>query len=278
MTSAPVQVDDVVITAETLRKEIEAGRDVVILDVHRDAAGHQGQARLPGAHAVTLTTDLVGAPSGGTGNLPLPTAEHVQEVVRRWGINTDSVVVAYSQEHPALAARAWWTLKWAGVPDVRVLDGGTVQWLAVGGEVTLTEAQTGAEGTFVVRTGALPTLSADDAAALARSGALLDARVAAGYAGTSGGGHIPGAQSLPVDALLGDDGRLADDEKLRQVYDAVGADGQTPIGAYCGGGTSATLTVLALAKIGIGAALYPGSFSEWSSDPTRPVAAGDQPG
>ena len=81
-----------------------------------------------------------------------------------------------------------------------------------------------------------------------------------------------------MDALLGEDGRLVDDETLRQVYKSVGADGQAPIGAYCGGGTSATLTVLALAKIGISASLYPGSFSAWSSDPARPVAVGDQPG
>jgi thiosulfate/3-mercaptopyruvate sulfurtransferase len=274
VTATPVHVDHIVISAEKLRRKIAAGRDVVVLDVRRDAAGNQGHARLPGAHAVTLTTDLVGPQAPGSGNLPLPTDAQIQDAVRRWGVNAESVVVAYSQEHPALAARAWWTLKWAGVPDVRVLDGGTAEWSAAGGSLDTDPAEV-AEGTFAVRTGSLPTLDAAGAAAVARSGVLLDARAAEGYAGTSGGGHIPGAVSLPVDRLLGQDGRLTDNEELRAL---PGADGQVPVGAYCGGGTSATLTVLALAKIGVTAALYPGSFSAWSSDSTRPVVTGAEAG
>jgi thiosulfate/3-mercaptopyruvate sulfurtransferase len=274
MTTAPVQVNHLVITAEKLRKKIGAGRDVVILDVRRSADGHQGQARLPGSHAVTLTADLVGPVTPDSGNLPLPTQEQIQDAVRRWGINADSIVVAYSQENPALAARAWWTLKWAGVPDVRVLDGGPAQWQAIGGEL-VTDTAEGAAGTFVARTGALPTLNADQAAALARSGLLLDARNTVGYTES---GHIPGAVSLPLDRLTGGDGRLLDDDELRRLYGVAPADEQGLVGAYCGGGTSATLTVLGLAKIGITATLYPGSFSAYSSDPARPVVVGNQPG
>jgi thiosulfate/3-mercaptopyruvate sulfurtransferase len=127
----------------------------------------------------------------------------------------------------------------------------------------------------VTRIGALPTLDSEQAAALARSGLLLDARNTAGYTDS---GHIPGAISLPFDRLTGDDGRLLDDDELRRVYHAAGVNGQGVVGAYCGGGTTATLTVLGLAKIGIAAALYPGSFSAYSSDPARPVNVGEQPG
>ncbi|MGH3641346.1 MAG: sulfurtransferase [Mycobacterium sp.] len=277
MTTTPVGVQQVLITAEALRQQLDAGGDVVILEVRRDITDQPVAGRIPGARAVALTADLVGPRTQDSGNLPLPSDEQVQDVVRRWGINADSVVVAYSPENPALAARAWWTLKWAGVPDVRALDGGTDQWVAAGGTL-VSDVPADAAGTFVVNTGSLSTLDADGAAALARSGVLLDARGIEGYVGEPGGGHIPGALSLPAGKLVGPDGTLASDDELRALYASTGADGQVPVGAYCGGGTSATLTVLALAKIGITATLYPGSFSAWSSDSARPVATGDQPG
>lgn len=266
MTASTVDVSRVLISPEKLRHKIEVGRDVVVLEVRR-APGTESQ--VPGAHAVALETDLVGERSAGSGNLPLPSDQQIQDAVRRWGINSDSIVVAYSPENPALAARAWWTLKWAGVPDVRVLDGN-----ADLGTVPAKDAA----GTFVVTTGSLPTLDADQAAELARSGVLLDARGVEGYVGESGGGHIPGARSLPAGWLVGPDGQLKDDDELRTLYGSTGASGQVAVGAYCGGGTSATLTVLALAKLGIPAALYPGSFSAYSSDPERPVVAGGEPG
>jgi thiosulfate/3-mercaptopyruvate sulfurtransferase len=276
MTAASIDVNHVVISVEKLTKKLGAGRDVVILEVWRDGPG-DGQDRLPGARTVTLSTDLVGPRTADSGNLPLPTPEQIQEAVRRWGVNNGSIVVAYSPENPALAARAWWTLKWAGVPDVRVLDGGPSEWVDAGGELAAGTAAPVA-GDFTVRTGSLPVLDAEQASALARSGALLDARNIDAYTGTSGGGHIPGAHSLPAGELVDPAGRLHPDEELRDRYAAVGADSTAPVGAYCGGGTSATLTVLALAKLGITAALYPGSFSAYSADAQRPVATGAQAG
>ncbi|MGU3502134.1 sulfurtransferase [Mycobacterium sp. C31M] len=276
MTAAAIDADRLVIVAEKLRRKREAGRDVVVLEIWRDGR-REGLGRIPGARAVALTTDLVGAASASAGNLPLPTADQIQDVVRRWGIHAESIVVVYSPENPALAARAWWTLTWAGVPDVRVLDGGVDEWVAAGGELADDEPAVDA-GTFTVSTGALPTLDTEQAAALARSGVLVDARGSDAYRGSTGGGHIPGARSLPAGDLVADRSRLLGDDGLRSALSAVGADGTRSIGAYCGGGTSATLTVLALAKLGITAALYPGSFSAYGSDPARPVAAGDEPG
>lgn len=273
MTTASVDVARVVITGEKLRHKIETGRDVVILEVRRNASSDPTGNGIPGAHAVALETDLVGERSEGSGNLPLPSPQQVQDAVRRWGINADSIVVVYSPEQPALAARTWWTLKWAGVPNVRVLEGGLSEWEAAGGQPG-SPADVSEAGTFVVQTGSLPVLDADESAALARAGVLLDARAVSGYVGEPSGGHIPGARSLPGPSVLGDAGALKDDDELRALFGTAGVDADQPVGAYCGGGTSATLTVLALAKLGITASLYPGSFSAYSSDPTRPVAVG----
>lgn len=170
MTTTPVDVDRIVISAEDLRAELGAGGDVVVLEVWRDAAA-PGSARIPGVRPVSLTVDLVGSSTPASGNLPLPTAEQIQDDIRRWGINADSLVVAYSPEHPALAARAWWTLKWAGVPDVRVLDGDGTWLAAAGGGRAADRRDTGA-GTFTVRIGSLPTLDAEQAAKLGISAAL----------------------------------------------------------------------------------------------------------
>jgi thiosulfate/3-mercaptopyruvate sulfurtransferase len=230
VTTTPVGVQQVLITAEALRRQLDAGGDVVILEVRRDTPDQLGAGRIPSARAVALTADLVGPRTQDSGSLPLPSDEQVQDVVRRWGINADSVVVAYSPENPALAARAWWTLKWAGVPDVRVLDGGTDQWVAAGGTL-VSDVPADAAGTFVVNTGSLSTLDAEGAAALARTGVLLDVRGIEGYVGEPGGSHIPGALSLPAGKLVGPDGTLASDDELRALYASTGADGQVPVGA-----------------------------------------------
>ncbi|WP_214105781.1 sulfurtransferase [Acrocarpospora catenulata] len=278
-TSSAVDTSDVVITAEQLRDQLHSGRPVVILEVRREPSDEEesSESRLPGAQLVTLTTELVGPRTADSGDFPLPTEDQIQDAVRRWGIDDDTLVVVYSREAPALASRAWWTLRWAGVPDVRYLDGGLPAWIAIGGEVS-SEVPAIRKGSFTVAPGSLPVLSTEAAGALARSGVLLDARDDARYSGHPEGGHIPGARSLPASRNLGADGLLKSEEELRTAYEAAGLNEQAQWGAYCGGGTAATLNVLALARLGITAALYPGSFSAWSSDPSRPVAKGNEPG
>ncbi|MEU8177155.1 rhodanese-like domain-containing protein [Microbispora hainanensis] len=278
MTATPVEVKSPVISAEELRRKLAKGRDVVLLEIRRKLDPAQGeQGRLPGAHVVELISQLAGPRHPGSGDNPLPGERQIQESVRRWGVNENSIVVVYTRENPAIAARAWWTLTWAGVPDVRYLDGGVDAWQAAGGEL-VTQAPPEREGDLTVKTGSLPTLDAGQAAALARSGVLLDARPDAAYTGLNGGGHIPGALSRPSAGNLGADGLLKSDEDLRAEYAALGAGGERAVGVYCGGGVGATLDILALAKLGVTAALYPGSWSAWSSDPARPVATGGQPG
>ena len=282
MTDTDPQATDVVISAAGLLAELAAGPDTVLLEVRREDSAEARAAyqagHLPGAHFVTVAAQLAGPRSALSGSYPLPAASAIQSDIRRWGINPGSLVVVYSPESPAIATRGWWVLRWAGVPDVRYLDGGAAAWQAAGGSLSTSEPAEGG-GTFTVTTGSLPTLDTDDAAKLARTGLLLDARGPDAYAGGQAGtGHIPGALSAPGTANVGADGLLKTAEELQAHYAALGADGQSEVGAYCGGGVAATLDILALTRLGVPAALYPGSWSAWSADPARPVATGDQPG
>ncbi|HET9654993.1 MAG TPA: rhodanese-like domain-containing protein, partial [Kineosporiaceae bacterium] len=131
--------------------------------------------------------------------------------------------------------------------------------------------------------GRLPVLAADDAAALARTGVLLDARAGERYRGEtepidSRAGHVPGAISAPAAMNLLPDGRFRPAGELRERFAALGADGSRPVGVYCGSGVTAAHEIAALALAGVGAALYAGSWSQWSADPARPAATGPQPG
>jgi thiosulfate/3-mercaptopyruvate sulfurtransferase len=176
------------------------------------------------------------------------------------------------------AARAWWLLRWTGHPEVRVLDGGLAAWTG-----TLSpELPAPAPGTFAPAPGAVPLLDADGAAALARTGLLLDARAGERYRGEVEpidpvGGHIPGALSAPTTENVAADGRFLPAAELADRFKALGASDAPEVGVYCGSGVSGAHEVLALAVAGIPAALYVGSWSEWSHDSSRPVAVGPDP-
>lgn len=247
----------------------------MVLEVTRTAPGASAAAtwddgRIPGAHAVDFA-DLVGEPGLGTGATPLPSAAQLRELVVRWGIHDHSTVVVATADHPSTATRVWWVLRWAGLADVRFLDGGRDAWLTQGSALSTAAPREGG-GTATVSLGSLPTVGAEAAGELAREGRLLDARSADAYAGSDDGstptGHIPGAVHLPASSAL-DGGYLADPESLRELY-APYLDG-APLAASCGSGVAATVDLLALATLGVSAALYPGSFSGWVSE-GRPVS------
>ncbi len=282
------------ISATELAQEIE---QVAVLDVRwelttahttagRDAydTGH-----VPGAFFVDLDTELASPPGEG-GRHPLPDPAVVQRLLRRAGISRSSRVVCYDGRESYAAARAWWVLRWLGIADVRVLDGGYAAWLAAGLPVSTVEPD-GRGGDVVVSPGSLPTLDADSAAALARDGLLLDARAPERYAGDTEpidpvAGHVPGAVNSPTTAWLSADGTFRPDlaehwaairgASTRAVGDRAGAG--RGVGVYCGSGVTAAHHVLALAEVGVEAALYPGSWSEWIRDPSRPVATGTDAG
>ncbi|MEU6144630.1 sulfurtransferase [Streptomyces sp. NPDC047081] len=236
------------------------------------AAGH-----IPGAVYVVLDSELASAP-GERGRHPLPDLAVFGAAMRRAGVSAGTPVVVYDGGQGWAAARAWWLLRWTGHPDVRVLDGGLPTW-----EGALeTSAPTPAEGDFTPVPRDAGLLDADGAAVLARSGVLFDARAGERYRGEVEpidrvGGHIPGAVSAPTNENVGPDGRFRPAEELAERFKSLGAAGGSDVGVYCGSGVSGAHEVLALAVAGIDAALYVGSWSEWSSDPSRPVAVGAEP-
>lgn len=238
------------------------------------AGGH-----VPGAVPVDLDRDLA-APAGdrSRGRHPLPDPGDLQASLRRWGIRAGSTVVAYDDADSSSAARAWWLLRWAGLTDVRVLDGGLAAWVAAGqpltGEVPAPEL-----GDVVVLPGGMPVLDAAAAGAVAADGVLLDARVEGRYRGEFEpvdlvAGHIPGARSAPLSGNVDATGRFLAPDRLRERFAALGVTGGGTVGAYCGSGVTAAQEVLALELAGVPAALYAGSWSEWVADPGRPVATG----
>ncbi|WP_439812754.1 sulfurtransferase [Streptomyces sp. P9-2] len=278
-----------IISASELADALRSERPPVLLDVRwqlSTAAGSgqpfDGRAayasgHIPGAVFVDLDRELASAP-GPRGRHPLPDLEVFGAAMRRAGVSVGTPVVAYDGGIGWAAARAWWLLRWTGHPDVRVLDGGLPAW---DGPLE-TEAPTPAEGGFVPKPAEGGVLDADGAAELARSGVLLDARAGERYRGEVEpidpvGGHIPGALSAPTSENVDADGRFRPAAELRARFGEVGVTEGVPVGVYCGSGVSAAHQVLALAIAGIPAALYVGSWSEWSSDPERPVAVGPDP-
>ncbi|MFG2523381.1 sulfurtransferase [Streptomyces sp. NPDC048527] len=280
-----------IISATELASESTGGTPPVLLDVRwqlsvakaAGAAAFDGRAEyeaghISGAVFVDLDADLAG-PAGASGRHPLPDVDSFGAVMRQAGVSADRDVVVYDGGQGWAAARTWWMLRWTGHPSVRVLDGGLGAW-----EGPLeTAVPSPVPGTFEPAPGAVGLLDADGAAALARSGILLDARAAERYRGDVEpidrvGGHIPGAVSAPTSQNVAQDGRFLPADALASRFKSLGASGGSgEVGVYCGSGVSGAHEVLALAVAGIDAALYVGSWSEWSSDESRPVATGPEP-
>jgi thiosulfate/3-mercaptopyruvate sulfurtransferase len=241
------------------------------------------QSHIVGAVYASLDEDLSGPIiRGQTSRHPLPEVEVFVETLSRWGIDASVQVVAYDGSGGAMAARLWWMLRWLGHEAVAVLDGGWPKWQAEGRPVT--------DGTeladprhFLPRLRPELLYQAGDVVTMMDKPGicLLDARSADRYRGENEtldpvAGHIPGARSLPYGGNLSKDGTFLPVETLRTRYQA--ALGGTPAEEavfYCGSGVTAAHNVLAVAHAGLGdAKLYAGSWSEWITDPARPVATG----
>lgn len=269
-----------------------AGQDPpAVLDVRWRLGGPPGTGaylagHLPGAAFVDLDQDLA-APPGPGGRHPLPEADAFQAAMRRLGVCDGRGVVVYDENDSLAASRAWWTLRYYGHAQVRVLDGGYRAWVTAGRPVV---AGSGAAtpGDFTAQPGHMPLLGADGAAALTRAGWLLDARAGERYRGEIEpidpvAGHIPGAVSAPTAGNVTKDGHFRSAAELAGRFAALGivAPQELPapaVGAYCGSGVTAAHQVLSLGIAGIPAALYVGSWSHWVTDPDRGVATGPEPG
>jgi thiosulfate/3-mercaptopyruvate sulfurtransferase len=276
-----------IVSVAELKEDLDSGVAPLLLDVRWNLGGPPGldeyrRGHLPGARFVDLDRELAGRPGDGRGRHPLPEVGAFEAAMRGAGVNDSSAVVVYDAGGGLSAARAWWLLRFHGHHGVRLLDGGVAAWIAAGQPLT-TDTPVEADGDFTARPRSMPVLDAAAAGRLAREGILLDARAAERYRGEVEpvdpvAGHIPGARSAPTTANLGPDGTFLAREELRARFAELGVGGDAAVGAYCGSGVTAAHEVLALAVAGISAALYPGSWSEWVSDPSRPLAAGPDPG
>ncbi|MCH9666368.1 MAG: sulfurtransferase [Actinomycetia bacterium] len=275
--------EDVLITADELARRLAAGEAVTLLDVRWELGDPDGAAayergHLPGAVYVSLDDELTDHSVAGRGRHPLPSGHDLQAAARRWGVRSGVPVVVYDDWNRAGSSRAWWVLTAAGIPDVRILDGGLSAWageLHTGtvtpdpGEVTVAHHD--------LNTGALRTITADVASEGGRI--LLDARAPERYRGETEtvdpvAGHIPGALNVPSPSLLTRDGAWRSGSELTRLFDEHRVSPGADIAVYCGSGVTAAVVIAGLAAVGVDAALFPGSWSEWSADPTRPVATG----
>ena len=274
--------DRVLVEADDLRARLARGERMTLLDVRGSITGPPGRPQheaghVPGAVFVELETELSGTPGEG-GRHPLPDPAAFQAAMRAAGVDDDVPVVAYDGATSLYAARLWWLLTDAGHPDVRVLDGGFAAWTAGGYPVETGPSPEATPGGFVARSGQRDRVDVDQIVAEPDAFTLVDVRAAERYRGEVEpmdpvAGHIPGAVNRPAAQLLDEDARFRPATEVAAAYAGVDA----PV-LYCGSGITAAQALLALESAGIeGARIYPGSWSDWISDPQRPAATGAKP-
>ena len=258
---------------------------MVLADVRWTLNGPPGRpayeaGHLPGAVYVDLESELTThGPEGG--RHPLPDPDVFQRAMRRSGVSAATPVVVYDGATSLAASRLWWLLTDAGHPDVRVLDGGYDAWLAAGLPVETGPGPAPAAGDFVVESGHRRVVDAEAVAALGRVGTgpvLVDVRAADRYAGENEtidpiAGHIPGAVNRPSMANLTESGGFKAAPEIARAYADLPGE---PV-LYCGSGITAAHTLLALETVGRTGSIYPGSWSDWITDPDRPRATGPTP-
>jgi thiosulfate/3-mercaptopyruvate sulfurtransferase len=264
---------------------------VVVVDCRFDlaaiAAGRSAylEAHIPGARFADLNEDLSAAPHAQSGRHPLPDRATFAAFLGTLGIGNDTQVIAYDKANSAFAAHFWWMLRWAGHPDVAVLDGGFDAWLAMGGAV---ESGTSScpPRRFTLHAAGAPVVTSQEVLAAVQCGdrLIVDARAPERYAGQVEpldpvAGHIPGALNAPFTGNIDAAGRFLPRAQLRERWlQILGARAPHALIAMCGSGVTACHNLLALDAAGLpGAALYAGSWSEWIRDPGRPVVTGSMP-
>lgn len=276
------------ISVPALDQALAGGADMLLVDCGYDLADTDKGRRdyreghLPGARYLHLGEDLSGAMTGANGRHPLPDREAFAARMRALGLRQGQQVVAYDGVGNFYAARLWWMLRWIGHEAVAVLDGGKAAWVEAGLPLEAGEVAQGPAGDFT----AGPSLVAQPATAdeiLADIGGgrfqVLDARDGARFAGGPDAldpvsGHIPGARNRFFRDNLASDGRFRPAGELAAEFSAL-LQGK-PAVLQCGSGVTACHNALAMEIAGLsGARLYPGSWSEWISDPARPVATGE---
>jgi thiosulfate/3-mercaptopyruvate sulfurtransferase len=279
--------DTVLISVSELMRRLANDQLPVILDVRwrldqPDGYADYRTSHIPGAVYVSLEDELSDHRRSGRGRHPLPSGTDLQAAARRWGLTGGRPVVVYDDWNRAGSARAWWVLTAAGVTDVRILDGGLSAWIAAGGALQ--------SGLSAPVPGDV-TVAGDDLYASARATlsaqqisdgmvpTLLDARAPERFRGEVESvdpvaGHIPGARNLPSTSVLASDGTFLTETGLIDLFEQSDVDISAHVGVYCGSGITASVLLAALTATGVDAALFPGSWSQWCTEPGRGAALG----
>lgn len=267
--------------------ELLGNEDLRIVDTRwyladpAEGAAEYVRHHIPGAIFLDLERDL-GAP-GGPGRHPLPDPTVFAETLGQAGISNQHRVVAYDDSGGSVAARLWWMLRHIGHQQVQVLDGGYSAWWN-SGLPTTSEVPSWPVVSFTADVRTNDIITGEDLSNRLGDVVLLDARASERYAGHKDpidpvAGHIPTAVSAPYAENTGLDGRFLPVEQLRKRFLRLGAGGKTPVITYCGSGVTACSNILSAVVAGLPAPqLYPGSWSDWCTNPGRPIATGPQPG
>ncbi|MGE4370049.1 MAG: sulfurtransferase [Burkholderiaceae bacterium] len=225
------------------------------------------EGHIHGAVYAQIREVFASPPTLQTGNLPLPDISVLQARLRQWHVTQDTEIIVYGPSM-ALAARAWWVLRWAGLSRVRVLDGGMKAWVACGGGLAQGDylpAMHDAASDVVLRSDSLPSISVQEVDALDDSVLLIDARDEPSYLA----GCIPGAVNLPASELWTPASNLRTSQEIQELFRQAGALSGKDVVVYCGGGVLSALEVLVLGALGKRTRLFVGSWSEWSRCPSR---------
>lgn len=280
---------DTLISADDLAAVQNSGAALMLLDCSFELtdleAGQRAYAagHVPGARYLHLEHALSAEKTGRNGRHPLPSRERFARTMAALGLHAGTQVVAYDNAGGMFAARLWWMLRWAGHPAVAVLDGGIAGWKAAGHPLSTDAPAALPAGNFGLAPSLVATVSYEEVKANidAQGRLVLDARAPDRFRGENEtmdpvGGHIPGARNRLFKDNLGPDGRFKSAIQLRQEFDAITGGRPAPqLINQCGSGVTACHNLLAMEVAGLpGAALYPGSWSEWSAQPGAPIATG----
>jgi thiosulfate/3-mercaptopyruvate sulfurtransferase len=275
------------IQVEQLRELLRRGEPVVLLDSRfdlfkPDAGRSEWQAaHLPGSLYLNLDTDLSGRKTGRNGRHPLPERADFALTLGRAGITPASVVITLDAQSGVYASRAWWMLRWMGHDAVAVLDGGLGAWVEAGGRLNTEPTTKVTAPPYPERPALVESVNTSSLASSLGRVRLIDARAPERFRGEvepldPQAGHIPGALNRFFKDNLDADGRFKPVDQLRREFaPLLGKQGPAQVVHQCGSGVTACHNLIAMEHAGLpGSKLYPGSWSEWSSDPARPVARG----
>ena len=278
----------ILVSPQELKESIYHGDRFTLLGTHWQPKTGQSFIDFASQHIPTALfgdtgAAFVGLPGSRNGRNPLPDEDKLQAWIRSWGLQEDRPVVVYDEGRGLFAGRAWWTLRWAGLTDVRILDGGLENWLAHGYQTLTGPGNIAVGSTFEVTPGQLPTATIDDVRK--HDGVLIDTRSSNRFAGRRENldlkaGHIPGAVNIP-ERLFHNDGvrTLKTPDEIREVLAAAGLTQENTKDAiiYSGSGNHSALALAAMEDAGFtGLRHYIGGWSQWSADPTNPVERGDR--